>query len=152
MSTTNMMVNALIGWPRRVASHFEWAGSLIARMVVGYTFMITGWGKLTNLPQITEYFASLAIPFPRFMTPFVSAWECFGGLFLILGLLTRISGGALAVTMIVAIASAQWSDVHSLYDLVGLEEATYFAVFTWFAIGGAGKASLDYLLEKRTAK
>ncbi len=144
----NSLLNALILWPGRVASHFEWAGPLVARVIVGYTFMITGWGKLTHLPQITDYFTSLGIPFPQFMTPFVSAWECFGGLFLMLGLMTRISGGALAITMIVAIASAQWSEVTSLADLLGLEEATYFGVFTWLAISGAGKASVDYWLER----
>jgi putative oxidoreductase len=32
--------------------------------------------------------------------------------------------------------------------LLGFEEATYFAVFTWLAICGAGKASLDYILER----
>jgi putative oxidoreductase len=83
------------------------------------------------------------------MTPFVSGVECFGGLFLMLGLLTRISGGALAVVMIVAIAAAKWSDVDSLETLLGFEEATYFAVFTWLAICGAGKASIDHLLERR---
>jgi len=140
--------HALIRWPQRVASHFEWAGPLVTRVIVGYTFMLTGWGKLTHLPKITEYFTSLGIPFPHFTTPFVSAWECFGGLFLMLGLMTRISGGALAITMLVAIASAQWSEVTSLGDLLGLEEVTYFGVFTWLAICGAGKVSIDHWLEK----
>ena len=51
--------------------------------------------------------------------------------------------------MIVAIVSAKWSDVMTLEDLLGFEESTYLAVFTWFAICGAGKASLDYLIERR---
>jgi putative oxidoreductase len=51
--------------------------------------------------------------------------------------------------MIVAIAAAKWSDVDSLETLLGFEEATYFAVFTWLAICGAGKASIDHLLERR---
>lgn len=145
----SVLTHLLIHWPRRIAAYIEWAGPLVARLVVGYTFMITGWGKLQNLDRITDYFTELGIPFPHILTPFVSGWECIGGLLLILGLMTRISGGALAVIMVVAILSAQASDVHSLADLLGLEEATYFAVFTWLAIGGAGKASLDYLLERR---
>lgn len=145
------LLDLLILWPKRVASHFEWAGPLIARIVVGYTFMLTGWGKLQNLEAVTEAFAGWGIPFPQVMTPFVAGVECFGGLFLILGLLTRISGGALAVTMIVAIASAKWGDVDSLETLLGFEEATYFAVFTWLAICGAGKASLDFPMERRYA-
>ena len=140
---------ALILWPKRLAAHFEWAGPLIARIVVGYPFMLTGWAKLQNLPRITQAFVDWGIPFPHVMTPFVSGVECFGGLFLILGLMTRISAGALAVVMIVAIAAAKWSDVDSLETLLGFEEAAYFAVFTWLAICGAGKASVDHLLERR---
>jgi putative oxidoreductase len=111
--------------------------------------MRTGWEKLHNLPAITQHFIEWHIPFPHILTPFVACWECFGGLFLMFGLMTRISGGALAVTMIVAIVSAKWSDVMTLEDLLGFEESTYLAVFTWFAICGAGKASLDYLIERR---
>lgn len=143
------LLNFLILWPKQIASHFEWLGPLTARIVVGYTFMLTGWEKLQNLPAITQNFREWGIPHPEFMTPFVASWECFGGLFIILGLLTRICGGALAVVMIVAIISAKLSDVDSLETLLGFEEATYFGVFTWLAISGAGKASLDYLLEKK---
>lgn len=144
-----LLLNLLILWPKKVASYVEWAGPLVARIIAGYTFMLTGWGKLTNLPAIIENFREWGIPFPELMTPFVAGWECFGGLFLMLGLFTRISGGALAVVMIVAIISAKWADVDSLETLLGFEEAAYFAIFTWLAICGAGKASLDHLLERR---
>ena len=143
------MINFFIMWPQRIASYFTWAGPLFARLVTGYTFMLSGWGKLNNLPAITENFISWGIPFPHILTPFVSGVEFFGGVFLILGFLTRISGGALAVVMIVAIVSAKWADVGSLEDLLGFEETTYLAVFFWLAIAGAGKVSLDYLLEKK---
>ncbi len=33
--------------------------------------------------------------------------------------------------------------------LFGFEEMSYFVMFTWFAICGAGKASLDYVISKR---
>jgi putative oxidoreductase len=149
MPIINIFIIYFIALPKKIASYFEWAGPLIARITVGYVFMLTGWGKLNNLPQITEYFASLGIPFPEILTPFVAGLECFGGLFLMIGFLTRISGGGLAITMIVAILSAKWGDVDSVETLLGFEEATYLAVFTWFAICGAGKASIDYFLEKK---
>lgn len=144
----NFVINLLILWPKKIALHFEWAGPLIARIVVGYTFMLTGWGKLNNLPFVIENFKSWGIPYPEFMTPFVASWEFFGGLGLILGLMTRICSGALAVVMVVAIISAKLADIDSLETLLGFEEATYFAVFTWLAISGAGKASVDYWLER----
>ncbi len=144
-----MIAHLLIALPKHIASHFEWAGPLVARITVGYVFILTGWGKLHSVDHVTEYFVSLGIPFPEIMAPFVAGIECVGGLFLILGVLTRISGGALAVTMVVAISSAKFSEIDSLHTLLGFEETLFFSMFTWLAIGGAGKASLDAMIENR---
>ncbi len=77
--------------------------------------------------------------------------EFFGGLFLLLGFLTRVSAGALAITMIVAIRSAKWADVDSLETLLGFDETEYLALFVWLAIAGPGKAALDPWLQKAFA-
>lgn len=143
------IINLLIHWPERIASHFLWAGPLVARIVAGYTFMLTGWGKLNNLPQMIENFREWGIPAPEILTPFVSGVECFGGALLILGLFTRVAGGLLSGVMVVAIYSAKWADVDSLETLLGFEEAAYLAIFFWLAVVGAGKASLDYLICNR---
>jgi hypothetical protein len=82
------------------------------------------------------------------LTPFVSGVELFGGLFLLLGVLTRISAGALGITMIVAIRAAKWADVDSLETLLGFDETEYLALFLWLAIAGPGIVSLDYWLER----
>ena len=145
----NAIVDALIGWPERVARHLQWLAPLFARITVGWVFMLSGWGKLHNLPAITQNFISWGIPFPHILTPFVSGIEFFGGLFLLLGLLTRISAGALGVTMIVAIKSAKWDQVDSLETLLGFDEFEYLALFLWLAIAGAGAVSLDRLLTRR---
>src|SRR5439155_5683954 len=147
----NFIVNLLILLPARIASYFSWAGPLLMRLIVGYTFMLTGWGKLTNLAQVTENFVSWGIPFPKILPPFVSGVECFGGVMLILGLFTRIPAAMLAVVMLVAIRSAKWGDVDSLETLLGFEEMTYFAAFMWLAICGPGGASLDRLLVNATS-
>jgi putative oxidoreductase len=139
-------VDLLILLPARIASHFAWAGPLIMRLVVGYVFLLSGWGKLNNLPQVTENFIGWGIPLPHILTPFVSGVECFGGAMLILGLFTRIPAAMLAVVMVVAIKSAKWADVDSLETLLGFEEVTYFAAFMWLAIAGPGAASVDRLL------
>jgi len=140
------IVDLLITLPAKIASYFSWAGPLIARLVVGYVFMLTGWAKLNNLPAMIQNFTEWGIPFPKILTPFVSGVECFGGIMLILGLFTRIPAAMLAVVMIVAIKSAKWENVDSLETLLGFEEVTYFAVFLWLAIAGPGSASLDRLL------
>ncbi len=142
------LVNFLILWPKQTASYLQWLGPLVARLVVGYTFMLTGWAKLNNLDFVIKNFTQWGIPFPHFTTPFVASWECFGGLAIILGLMTRISAGALAVVMVVATLSAKLAEVDSLETLLGFEEISYFAIFTWLAVYGAGKISLDHYLEK----
>ena len=146
------LVDALLGWPERVAHHLTWLGPLFARIVVGYVFMLSGWGKLNNLPLVTENFVSWGIPFPGLLTPLTSGIEFFGGLFLILGLLTRISAGALGVVMIVAIKSAKWEEVDSLETLLGFEETTYLAVFLWLAIAGPGALALDGWIQRTFGK
>src|SRR5712675_808736 len=140
------LINWLIVWPEQVAAHLTWLAPLFARITVGWVFLWSGWGKLNNLPQVTENFIGWGIPFPHFFTPLTSGIEFFGGLFLLLGLLTRISAGALGVTMIVAIRSARWGDVDSLETLLGFDEFEYLALFLWLAIAGAGVISLDHLL------
>src|SRR4030081_2684170 len=146
----NSIVNLLIILPARIASYFAWAGPLVMRLIRGYVFMLSGWGKLNNLPQIIQNFTEWGIPFPKILTPFVSGVEFFGGIMLILGLFTRIPAAMLAVVMVVAIKSAKWGDVDSLETLLGFEEATYFGALMWLAIAGPGAASLDRLLVSAT--
>ena len=142
------LIDWLIGWPERVAQHLGWLAPLFARIVVGWVFLWSGWGKLNNLPAMIENFASWHIPAPHILTPFVSGVEFFGGILLLLGLFTRISAGALGVTMIVAIVSAKWDQVDSLETLLGFDETEYLALFLWLAIAGAGRFSIDRLLKR----
>jgi putative oxidoreductase len=81
--------------------------------------------------------------------PFVAGVEFFGGIFLLLGFLTRISAGALGVVMIVAIATAKWEQVDSLLTLLGFEDTLFLALFLWLAIDGPGRFSLDRMLQER---
>ncbi len=145
----NSLVAALIDWPARVARPLQWLAPLFARIVVGWVFLWTGWGKLTHLPLVSENFANWGVPAPEILAPFVSGVEFFGGILLLLGLLTRISAGALGVVMIVAVKVAQWDEVDSLQTFLGLEEIIYLAIFVWLAIAGAGSMSVDRLLESR---
>ena len=144
-----ILVDLLIDWPQRVARHLDWLAPLFARIVVGYVFLWTGWGKLTHLPLVTENFAGWGIPMPELLAPVVSGVEFFGGIFLLLGLLTRISAGALGVVMIVAVRAAQWDQIDSLETFLGFEEIMYLAIFMWLAIAGPGAVSVDRLLQQR---
>jgi putative oxidoreductase len=138
----------LFGSPERVCRHLVWLAPLIARFVVGWEFSWSGFGKLQNLPAIVEKVVGWHMPAPRILAPFVSGVEFFGGLFLLIGFMARMSAGALGVTMIVAIASAKWDQVDSVLTLIGFDETEYFALFLWLAVAGAGLISVDHWLKR----
>jgi putative oxidoreductase len=143
------LVQWLLDWPESVARHLAWLAPLFARITVGWVFLWSGWGKLSDLPTVIQNFSGWGIPLPQLLGPFVSGVEFFGGLFLLAGLFSRISAGALGITMIVAIRSAKWADVDSLETLLGFDEFEYLALFLWIAIAGAGPVSLDHWLQQR---
>ncbi|MGB6605186.1 MAG: DoxX family protein [Steroidobacteraceae bacterium] len=142
------VVQWLIDWPRRVAGYLGWLAPLVARITVGWVFLWSGWGKLSDLPTVVQNFIGWGIPLPHVLAPLVSGIEFFGGLFLLIGLLTRVSAGALGITMIVAIRSAKWADVDSLETLLGFDEFEYLALFLWLAIAGPGLLSVDHWLQR----
>jgi hypothetical protein len=45
--TMKTLIDWLIGWPERVAQHLGSLAPLFARIVVGWAFLWSGWGKLT---------------------------------------------------------------------------------------------------------
>jgi len=50
--------------------------------------------------------------------------------------------------MIVAILTAKRGDIDGVATLFGFDEFLYLVIFTWLVVGGAGRASLDYLLSR----
>ena len=142
-----ILITLLIDWPARIVHPIKWLAPLVARVTVGYVFLLSGWGKLNNLPKVIENFAGWGIPDADLIAPFVSAVEFGGGLLLLLGLCTRIAAAPLAIVMIVAIRTALWEHVDSLETLLGLEEFSYLAIFLWLAISGPGAISVDHVLQ-----
>jgi putative oxidoreductase len=64
---------------------------LIIRLYWGWEFFLTGKGKLMNLDRTTEFFASIDIPLPKLNAILAASTECFGGLLLMAGLMSRLS-------------------------------------------------------------
>ncbi|SKA24929.1 putative oxidoreductase [Enhydrobacter aerosaccus] len=145
----NSLITIFYDWSRVFASYFTWLAPLAARIVVGWVFLWSGWEKLQVLPRMIENFRGWGIPFPEVLTPFVSAMEFLGGLFLLLGLLTRFMSVPMMAIMLVAIISAKWADVDSLETLLGFEEVSYFVMFAWLGIAGPGPVSFDHLILKK---
>src|SRR5258708_32853344 len=63
----------------RVARSLESLPPLLARLVVGFVFATSGWGKAHSLEKVTAFFTELHIPAPAFQATFVSYVELIGG-------------------------------------------------------------------------
>lgn len=127
----------------------RWLGPLLARLVFGYFWLETGISKLQNLDGFTQRFMGWGIPFPAFSAG-LSAWtEMLGGLFLMLGFLTRLTCIPMIINMIVAIVLVVSHNLGSLDDFVEADEVTYILIFAWLLIAGPGKVSLDTWIARK---
>jgi putative oxidoreductase len=142
----------LLAKARGVAKAIEPVGPLLARIVLGYVFARSGWGKLHDLDKVAGFFADLHVPMPAFNAVLVACTELIGGSLILLGLFARLAALPLMVTMIVAIATAKREEVESLGDLFGLSEFLYLVLFAWIAAAGAGRLSADHVLAKRVLR
>src|SRR5260370_37920006 len=75
---------------------------LFVRLYWGWQLAQSGLGKLHHLSNVAEYFASLGLPMPAPMAAFIACVEVFGGIFLALGLVSRITGRVFPVNWILA--------------------------------------------------
>ena len=121
------------------------------RIVLGLTFAahgaqkLFGWFGGYGLEATAGYFQEQLGLAPGILWAFLAAaGEFFGGLLLMVGLLARFQGAMLAFTMLVAIVTAHSS---SFFLPSGMEYALMLmAASLVFALGGAGKVSVDYNL------
>ena len=127
---------------------------LLTRLVMGEAFFLTGRGKLANFDNTVHFFTSLGIPMPELNAAFVSRLEFYGGIALILGLLTRLVAAGLASTMVVALLTADkqgFLDALRMSGDAGLTDVVPFVYLTfllWLAIVGPGPLSLDALFAR----
>jgi putative oxidoreductase len=132
----------------RIAAAFHWLPPLLARFVVGWIFFQSGWGKLHNLGQVTDYFTELGLPAPAAQATFASGTEFVCGALLLAGLATRYAAVPLIIIMLVALRTALWDQIDSLGALFGIAEFLYIALLVAIATYGAGPLSLDHVLER----
>ena len=89
----------------------DFLGPLALRIYLAPIFILAGWGKLKDLESTAYYFGEyLGLPFPDLMAFLAGTTEFFGGIAILVGIATRWLSIPLMVTMIVAAASAHWSN------------------------------------------
>ncbi|WP_350432284.1 DoxX family protein [Shewanella sp. H8] len=132
--------------------------TLALRVPVGIIFMahgaqkLFGWFGGYGLEGTGQWMASMGMEPGVLMAFMAGSAEFFGGLFILLGLLTRPAAVALAFTMVIAIASVHLSNGLFMSNN-GYEYAlALLAASVSLALSGSGKAALDNALTRRLAK
>jgi putative oxidoreductase len=125
-------------------------GLLLLRIAVGIIFMLHGKQKLFDFgfAGVSDAFSHMGVPMPGVMGPFVALLEFFGGIALILGLLTRLFALGFAIDMLVAILLVQLKNGFSHYELEFLLSVSSLAL----VFLGGGEFSVDAMLGRRKTR
>src|SRR6516162_8981965 len=127
---------------------------LAVRLYWGWQLMQSGWGKLHNIPGVTEFFTSLGLPAPHFTAIAISNLELFGGALLALGLGSRLIGLVLSGNMLIAYITADREALMSVFSDPGkfynADPFTFLMASLLVFIFGAGSLSIDYLIQRMT--
>src|SRR5450432_4203925 len=125
---------------------------LCVRLYWGWQLIQSGWGKLHHLSNLTDFFTSLGLPMPAQTAVAISCLEFFGGIFLAVGLLSRLTALAMTINLIVAYITA---DREALFSIFSDPDKFYAAAPSTFLVAsliillfGPGKFAVDTLLSR----
>jgi putative oxidoreductase len=124
---------------------------LVVRLIWGWQFTLTGWGKLQHLSHVRDFFASLGIPAPGITAPAIATLEFVGGILLIVGLATRLTGLLLACNMLTAYLTTERQTLGTLLSndpskFYNADPFTFLMTALLMLAFGAGVFSLDYAI------
>jgi putative oxidoreductase len=130
---------------------------LAIRLYWGFQFIQDGWGKLTHLDKVTDFFTSLNLPAPHMTALTCASIEFFGGTFFVLGILSRFTSLVLFVNMTMAYLSVPDDRVNFSHilskpeDFYGASPYTYWFAALLILILGPGSVAVDTLLKRSFA-
>ena len=127
---------------------------LAIRLYWGWQFMQDGWGKLTHLDKVTQFFASLSLPAPGLAALMVALVELIGGILFAFGIASRLTALVLFVNMTMAYLSVPDDRINFSHILSNPSDFYNATPYTyWFAallilILGPGWVSVDTLVKR----
>jgi putative oxidoreductase len=128
---------------------------LAIRLYWGWQFMQDGYGKLTHLSKVTDFFTSLSLPAPGATALFVALVEFVGGFLFAAGIASRLTSLVLFVNMTVAYLSVpddrtNFSHIFSNpSDFYGATPYTYWFAALLILILGPGSIAVDGIIRRR---
>ncbi len=130
---------------------------LAIRLYWGWQFTQDGWGKLTHLDRVEQFFASLSLPAPGLTALAVALIEFAGGALLALGIASRLVSLVLFVNMTVAYLSVPDDRINFMHilsnpsDFYGATPYTYWFAALLILVLGPGLFAVDSLLARRNS-
>jgi len=131
---------------------------LAIRVYWGWQFMQDGWGKLTHLGRVTEFFTSLNLPAPGTTALCIALVEFAGGILFTCGIASRLVSLVLFVNMTVAYLAVPDDRVNFSHffsnpsDFYGATPYTYWFAALLILILGPGLFAVDTLLKRWPAR
>lgn len=117
--------------------------SLIARVLMAYIFIISGWGKVAGYQPTVAYMESMGVP--GALLPLTILVELGGGLALLLGFQARLAALGLAIFSIVTAVIFHAAPAEAIHLMKNLAMA---GGLLFLLLQGAGKISIDHMIEK----
>src|SRR5215831_14054963 len=123
---------------------------LFVRLYWGWQLIQSGWGKLHNLQNFTEFFTSLHLPAPAPTAVLISCLEFVGGILLAIGLFSRLIALMMTVNLIVAYITADNEALHAIFrdpdKFMAAAPFTFLMASLIVLIFGPGLFCLDEIL------
>jgi putative oxidoreductase len=123
---------------------------LLVRLYWGWQLAQSGWGKLHHLSNVGEYFSTLGLPMPAQMAVFIACVEFFGGIFLALGLVSRVTGLVLTVNLTMAYIIGDREALLSFFSdpdkFIAAAPFAFLMVALIVLIFGPGRISADTVI------
>lgn len=132
--------------------------TLALRIPIGIIFMahgaqkLFGWFGGHGLEGTGQWMESIGLAPGFIMALFAGSAEFFGGLFILLGLLTRPAAFALSITMLVAIFSVHFANGLFMSNNGYEFGLALFAASLSLVFSGAGKLAIDNVLAKKLSE
>lgn len=138
MFNPNVVVKNIVNQPNTDAVF-----ALIARVLMAYIFLVAGWGKITAYSATVGYMESMGVP--GALLPLTILVEFGGGLALLFGFQARFAAFGLGLFSVITafIFHDGTQDSINFMKNFAMAGGLFFLM-----LHGAGKLSLDHLIEK----
>lgn len=141
MFNPNVIAAKIVNQPQTAA-----VITLLARILLAWIFIVSGWGKVSDYAGTVGYMQAMGVS--ASLLPLVIFAELGGGLAILFGFQARVAALGLAVfSLLTAFMFHSANDMNNAINF--MKNLGLAGGFLALALLGAGKLSIDYLIEKK---